>query len=119
MNNLLIFFIFPLATIIISVVLEKALNSPVSVAAFLFAIALIITFIAYTPAELIYAIIYTLIAYIVAVLTCLIIKTSNSISDDEEDNDNNTSPCECLRNNEMTSNNNQMQYNCHVRRQRM
>ena len=38
MNILLIFFAFPIAVIIISAILQKLLNSPIAVAAFIFAI---------------------------------------------------------------------------------
>ena len=114
MNNLLIFFIFPLATIIISVVLEKAVNSPVSVTAFVFALALVITFIAYTPSELIYAVIYTMIAYIVAVLTCLVIKTCNANTEEEEE----SFITEPIINNESIVNCNQKSCGCGMRGRR-
>ena len=44
MNLLLIFFAFPIAVIIISVILQKLLKNPILVAAFIFAIFIVITF---------------------------------------------------------------------------
>ena len=44
MNTLLIFFAFPIAIIILSIILEKLLNCPLAVAATFFAIFLVITF---------------------------------------------------------------------------
>ena len=44
MNTLLIFFAIPVAIIILSVVLQIQINSPVQVAAIFFAILLVVTF---------------------------------------------------------------------------
>ena len=44
MNTLLLFFALPIATIILAIVLQKILNSPLLVAATFFAIYLIVTF---------------------------------------------------------------------------
>lgn len=110
MDILLIFFILPLATIIIATIMESLLNNPIAVAAFVFSIAIVIVFIAYDASDLIYAIIYTILAYIVAVITCLIrglCRGNNNDDDDDDDgdsNDNNNSVCNCLGTNRMSNN---------------
>ena len=78
-NILLIFFAFPIATIIISIAIQKILRSPILVAAVIFAIFLIVTFAAFDATFLIATIIYTIIAYIIAVLTCIISKIIRKI----------------------------------------
>ena len=72
MNVLLLFFALPLATIIISIALQKILKSPALVAGSIFSIFLIVTFIIGNLNFLIATIIYTLISYITAVLVNLI-----------------------------------------------
>ena len=68
MNILLIFFAFPIAVIIISAILEKILRSPVAVAALIFAIFLVITFATFDELFLIATLVYTIIAFITAVI---------------------------------------------------
>lgn len=72
MNTLLLFFALPIATIILAIVLQKILNSPLLVAATFFAIYLIVTFAVFDVNFLVYAIIYTILAYITAVLVRII-----------------------------------------------
>lgn len=72
MNTLLLFFAFPVATIILAIVLQKILNNPLLVAATFFAIYLIVAFAAFDASFLVYAIAYTILAYITATLTRLI-----------------------------------------------
>lgn len=71
--DILLIFVLPISTIILSIVLQKVLKCPMLVAATFFAIFLII---AYTTTLgtnfLIYVIIYTILAYVTAVLTRLI-----------------------------------------------
>ncbi len=123
MNTLLIFFAIPVATIILAVVLQKILQSPLLVAATFFAIFLIITFAAFDESFLVFAILYTLLALITALavrfICCLINNSdnpcingkainnngicgcgnnnSNDDTDDENDNSDN-SCCGCNRN---------------------
>ena len=124
MNNLLIFFAIPVATIILSVVLQKILRSPFLVSATFFAIFLIVTFSAFDESFLVFAILYTLLALITAIITrficCLINNSDNpcfrrnaiagegicgnsSVSDDNDDDDDNSnngsnnSGCGCNR----------------------
>ena len=73
--NLFIFFALPLATILLAIVLQRILRSPILVAITAFAIYLIVAFAAFsdTLAEaLIAVIIYTIIAYVTAYLVELI-----------------------------------------------
>ena len=72
MNILLIFFALPVATVILSIVLQKILRNPLLVAGTFFAIYLIVTFAAFDASFLVYAILYTLLAYVTAVLTQVI-----------------------------------------------
>ena len=117
MNNLLIFFAIPVATIILSIVLQKILQSPLLVAATFFAIFLIVTFAAFDEGFLVFAILYTLLALITAIIVrfiCCLINNSNNpcingeaihnsgicgnsnASDDDNDNSGNNG-CGCNR----------------------
>lgn len=69
--DLLTFFAFPIATIIISIALQKLLKNPILVAAFIFAIFLIVAFAAFDETFLIAVLVYTIIALITAFLTCI------------------------------------------------
>lgn len=118
MNNLLIFFAIPVATIIFSIVLQKLLQSPLLVAATAFAIFLLVTFTAFDESFLVYAILYTLLALITAILVrfiCCLINNSdnpcingeamrdsgicgnNSVSNDNDDNNPCNNGCGCNR----------------------
>lgn len=90
MNILLIFFAFPIAVIIISAILQKLLNSPVAVAALIFAIFLVLTFAVFDEIFLIATFAYTILAFITALITKLLCKSNDN------DDDNNRI-CECLR----------------------
>ena len=79
MNNLLIFFALPIAVIIISIALQKILRCPALVAAIVFAIFLIVTFVVNNLNFLIAAIVYTIISLIVAYITCIICRFWNKI----------------------------------------
>ena len=72
MNTLLIFFALPVATVILAIVLQKILKNPLLVAATFFAIYLIVTFAFFDASFLVFAILYTILAYITAVLSKLI-----------------------------------------------
>jgi len=81
MNTLLIFFAFPVATIILAIVLQKIINSPLLVSATFFAIFLIVTFAAFDESFLVFAIAYALIALITALIfrfICCMIRNSNN-----------------------------------------
>lgn len=72
MNILLIFFALPIAVIIISIALQKILKCPALVAAIIFAIFLIVTFVINNLNFLIAAIIYAVLSFITAYITCLV-----------------------------------------------
>lgn len=86
MNTLLIFFAFPIAVIIISAILQKLIKNPISVAALIFAVFLVVTFAAFDETFLIATLVYTLLALI----TSLIVRTVC------ESNNNNNNLCELL-----------------------
>lgn len=72
MNILLIFFALPIATIIISIALQKILRCPPLVAAIIFSIFLVVTFIINSLTFLVATIAYTIISFITAVIVCII-----------------------------------------------
>lgn len=103
MNILLIFFALPIATIIISAVLEKIIKCPLAVASVIFAIFLIVTFTAFDVSFLVATIIYTILSLITALIVrfiCSLRKSRNNTSTilsalvDPNDNSN----CGCRRN---------------------
>ncbi len=70
MNNLLIFFAIPVATIILSIILETLIKCPFKVAGIAFSIFLITAFaLGGTVEWLVLAIAYTIISFISAYLT--------------------------------------------------
>ena len=68
MNLLLILFALPIATILLAIVLQKVLKCPVLVAITFFAIYLIVAFALFNASFLVLVIIYTVLAYITAVI---------------------------------------------------
>lgn len=137
--NLLIFFALPLATILLAIVLQKQLKSPILVAITFFAVYIIAAFVLSLigivdlgPA-LVAAIIYTIIAFITAYIVMIICKLLKKLericrqreeneSDVESENDNNNNSCCCnlTQNNdvavqgiiEVQNNNNENDSNC-------
>lgn len=109
MDFLLLLFALPIATIIIASVLETVLRNPIAVAALTFAIYLIVAFAAFDATFLIYVILYTILAFISAVITRAVI---NLIHDDDDndiiDNGNNN-------NNGNNGNNNNSSCGCNNR----
>ena len=102
MNNLLIFFALPLATIILAVVLQKILKNPLLVAVTFFAIYLIVSFAVATTAQLVYAIVATIVYSIIAYITALLVKLAcklRVIFDDRND------CCRCRCNNQENNDN--------------
>lgn len=109
MNNLLIFFALPIATIILATVLEKILNCPATVSAVFFAIFLVVTFSAFDATFLIATIIYTILAFLSALLVRFITRL-------REENNGETSNCGCNQNNLQTIANQNNNCNCWCRR---
>lgn len=72
MNILLLAFAIPVATILFAIVLQRILQCPLLVAATFFAIFLIVAFTVFDSSFLVFAILYTILAYVTAVLTRLI-----------------------------------------------
>lgn len=70
--NILFLVIIPIATILISIVLQKILKKPVLVAILAFAIFLILAYTVFTPEFLLNAIIYAIIAFITVAIFKLI-----------------------------------------------
>lgn len=68
MNVLLLFLAFPIATILLAVVLEKVLDSPVLVGMTFFAIYLVITYAFFDSNFLLFAIVYSILAILTAYL---------------------------------------------------
>ena len=119
MNTLLIFFAFPIAVIITSIILQKLLNNPVLVSALIFAIFLVITFAAFDETFLIATLAYTILAFITALITkifCLNQENNNSfcsclsnlLDNNSQNNENNTDNCarSTLENTRNETNNN-------------
>lgn len=103
MNTILLFFVLPLSTIILSIVLQKILKCPILVAGTFFAIFLIITYVIDSNL-LIFAIAYTIIAYITATLTRVICNLIEKIS--RCCNSQNEERIGCARNNCICNNEN-------------
>lgn len=99
MNTLLIFFALPVATIILAIVFQKLLDSPILVALTFLAAYLIVTFAAFDESFLVWAILYTILAYITAVIARFIRNfircQNNNNSDNEDDSDDDDSNCNC------------------------
>lgn len=100
-TQLFIFFALPLATILLSIVLQRILRFPILVAITAFAIFLIVAFVAFsdTLAEAIIATIaYTIIAYITAIIAKIVFILlrrlrccqENNQNEESNNNDNNT-----------------------------
>ena len=66
--DILFLVVLPLATILIAIVLQKVLKNPILVAISIFAVYFVLAFTAFTADFLINAIIYTILAYLTAVI---------------------------------------------------
>lgn len=97
MNNLLLFFALPIATIIIAAVLERCVcHSPCAIGALALAIFLIVTYVFFDSSFLIFALIYTVLAYLSALITRFIRNLLNDNDTDDTSNENcNGSGCSC------------------------
>ena len=78
MNNLLIFFAIPIATIILSSILETFINCPYKVAGIFFSIFIVVAFALGGTAEyLVAAIVYTIISFIIAYIVMILQNRNN------------------------------------------
>lgn len=82
MNNLLLFFAFPIATIILSIVVQKLLRNTILTTLTFFAIYLVLTFSMFDINFLIFAIAYTILACVSALVTEFIIKKIGEVNTD-------------------------------------
>ena len=69
MNELLVFFAFPVSIAILSIIFETLIHCPIKIAGITFSILLIVTFSIAEESFLIFTILYTLLSYIVAWIT--------------------------------------------------
>lgn len=100
MNTLLLFFALPVATIILSIVLEKILRCPILTAATFFAIFLIVAFAVFDATFLVFVIAYTILSFISALIAEIIFRRCN---------DENRKCCRwCLSNSRTKEQNNNM-----------
>lgn len=102
MTTLLIFFALPIAVIIISIALQKIFKCPFLVAAIIFAIFLIVTFVIGNLIYLVATIAYTILAFITAVLTNIICRILRELDRREGERESNC----CNRRNRNSNNNN-------------
>ncbi|MBP3502503.1 MAG: DUF2651 family protein [Clostridia bacterium] len=115
MNFLLLFFALPVATILLAIVLQKILCSPILVAITFFAIYLIVTFAIFDETFLVFAIVYTILAYITAAIVRFLrrffrCQNNNNCDDDDNDSCNNDSCNNC--DNDLCNNNGGNNNNC-------
>lgn len=115
MNILLIFFAIPIATIILSAILETFIRCHFKVAGIFFSIFLVLAFILGGTAELIVAaIIYTILSFITAYIVEIILRNreENNCGCNNNNNNNNCSSngsnngCGCGRNNSISTTSN-------------
>ena len=113
MNTLLLFFAFPVATIILAIVLEKIIRNPILTAATFFAVFLVIAFAFFDATFLVYVIAYTILAFIAAVIAEFFFRRCRNwnnrignlgISEDNNERGNNrinniNNNCDCNNNN--------------------
>lgn len=100
--DLLTFFALPVATIILAFAVEKILRLPILTAATFFAIYLILAFTVFDTTFLVFAIIYTLLAYIAALIAEYIYtncRIKRLCCNSNESNNSNNSNCSCNSNN--------------------
>ena len=109
MNVLLIFFSIPIATIILSAILETFIHCPYKVAGIFFSIFIVVAFALGGTAELVVAaIVYTIISFIVAYIVMILQNRNNDDCGCENNNCNcRNNNCEnnCRRNNCCSENN--------------
>lgn len=105
MNNLLIFFALPLATIIIAVVFERLWKNYMLVTLFTFAVYLIVAFALGDATLLVLVIIYTFLAFLAAFLSMLFrkinkkLKCLEDVGNDSDTDDNDYGrQCKCNNN---------------------
>ncbi len=86
MNDLLIFFALPIATIIFSIVLQRLIGSSILTALTIFASFLIVAFLPGNEIFLVLAIVYGILAYVTAIISRFIRNYIVNNSNDSSDN---------------------------------
>ena len=81
MNTLLLFFAFPVSTIILAIVLEKIIRNPILTAATFFAIFLVIAFAFFDATFLVFVIAYIILAFLAAVIGEIFFRKCRCLSD--------------------------------------
>ena len=110
MNNLLIFFALPLATVIIAIVLERIWKNYILVTLFTFAVYLIVAFALGDSTLLVLVIIYTALAFIAAFLSMLFKRLSKRLRNledvaGESENNDTRNRCRCCNNSDVGAEN--------------
>ena len=93
MDPILIFLVLPIAIIILSIVIQRILKCPILVALTFFAIFLILTFTVFGTDFLIFAILYTILAFIAAFLADLFCRIARRLRNWDDNNFTITSSC--------------------------
>lgn len=86
MDPILIFLVLPIAIIILAIVLQRILKCPILVALTFFAIFLILTFTVFGTDFLIFAILYTILAFIAAFLAELFCRIARRLRNWDDNN---------------------------------
>ena len=129
MNTLLIFFAFPIAVIIFSVVLEKLLKNPIIVASLIFAVFLILTFAVFGVNFLIATLAYTILSFLTAFIVHLLCRNEENehnicdlledlLSNNSNNDNDNESVCDTVENLLGNSTNNNSNCGCGCNRYR-
>ncbi len=74
MNNLLIFLAIPFLVIVVAIALQKLLKNPLLISLIVFAVFLVVAFAIGNLNYIVAGIIYAIIAYLAAVISCIICK---------------------------------------------
>ena len=72
MNNLLIFLAIPFLVIVVAIALQKLLKNPLLISLIVFAVFLVVAFAIGNLNYIVAGIIYAIIAYLAAVISCII-----------------------------------------------
>jgi len=120
MNNLLVFFAIPVATIILSAILETFINCPLKVGGIFFSIFLVVASALGGTIELLFAaIVYTIISFLTAFITFVILRRNRCkycfyCSNNNLNNETNSATlvqeysenCDCNQDNDLQNSNN-------------
>lgn len=125
-NILLLYFALPIAIIILSIIFETLINCPIKIAGIVFSILLVFTFAVADETFLIFTILYTILAFIVAWITKQWTNNQNGCGCQNDDDNScgcgnnalstaSANSCGCS-NNANTTNNTNNTNNCGCRR---